>query len=116
MPAAERAALERAVAPLPGHVLVATSGTTGDVKLVALSKEAILASAAAVNTRLGARRGDVWCCVLPTFHVGGLGIHARAHLTGSRVIGMAWDPHAFARTEATLASLVSAQVHDLVRL
>jgi O-succinylbenzoic acid--CoA ligase len=116
MPAEERAALERAVPPMRGHVFVATSGTTGDIKLVALSKDAILASAAAVNARLGARRSDTWCCVLPTFHVGGLGIHARAHLTGARVISMAWDPEAFARTEATLASLVPAQVHDLVRL
>jgi o-succinylbenzoate---CoA ligase len=116
MPAEERAALERAMPPLPGHVFVATSGTSGAIKLVALSKDAILASAAAVNARLGARREDVWCCVLPTFHVGGLGIHARAFVTGSRVVTMPWDPHAFARTEATLASLVPAQVHDLVRL
>jgi len=114
MPAGEREALERAVPDLPAHVFVGTSGSTGAVKLVALSKDAILASAAAVNGRLEARAADVWCCVLPTFHVGGLGIHARAHLTGSRVISMPWDPHAFAATEATLASLVPAQVHDLV--
>src|SRR5262249_38088580 len=76
----------------------------------------ILASAVAVNARLGARRGDVWCCVLPTFHVGGLGIHARAHLTGSRVITMPWDPQRVVRTEATLASLVPAPVRELVRL
>ncbi len=116
MPAEERGALERAVPPMRAHVFVATSGTTGEIKLVALSKDAILASAAAVNARLGARREDVWCCVLPTFHVGGLGIHARAYLTGSRVISMVWDPFAFAATEATLASLVPAQVHDLARL
>ena len=116
LPAEERAALERAAPPLRGHVFVATSGTTGVIKLVALSKDAIVASAVAVNARLGARRQDGWCCVLPTFHVGGLGIHARAFLSGSRVISMAWDPKAFARTEATLASLVPAQVHDLVRL
>lgn len=115
MPAEERAALERVVPPLRGHVFVASSGSSGEVRLVALSKDAILASAAAVNARLEARHDDVWCCVLPTFHVGGLGIHARAHLTGSRVISMAWDAKAFAATEATLASLVPAQVHDLVR-
>lgn len=115
MPAEERAALERAVPPMPGHVFVATSGSSGEMKLVALSKGAILASAAAVNERLEARPDDVWCCVLPAFHVGGLGIHARAHLTGARVLSMSWDPAAFAATEATLASLVPAQVHDLVR-
>jgi o-succinylbenzoate---CoA ligase len=115
MPLAEREALERWVPDLPAHVFIATSGTSGSVKLVALSKDAILASAAAVNGYFGARRDDVWCCVLPTFHVGGLGIHARAFLTDSRVIAMPWDPQAFARTEATLASLVPAQVVDLVQ-
>jgi len=39
--------------------------------------------------RLGARRDDVWCCVLRPSR-GGIGIHARAHLTGSRVINMTW--------------------------
>jgi len=114
LPAKERARLEALVPPLRAHVFVATSGTTGAIKLVALSKTAILASAAAVNDRLGVTSKDVWCRVLPYFHVGGLGIHARAHLSGARVIEMPWDPHAFAATEATLASLVPAQVHDVV--
>lgn len=114
LPADERARLERLVPPLGAHVFVATSGTTGAIKLVALSKRAILASAAAVNARLDASGRDVWCRVLPYFHVGGLGIHARAHLSGARVLELPWDAHAFAATEATLASLVPAQVHDLV--
>ncbi|HKB78863.1 MAG TPA: AMP-binding protein [Thermoanaerobaculia bacterium] len=116
LPAEERARLERMVPPLRAHILVATSGTSGSIKLVALSKAAVLASAAAVNEWLEARAGDVWCRVLPEFHVGGLGILARAHLTGSRVIALDWDPLAFAASEATLASLVPAQVHDLLRL
>jgi O-succinylbenzoic acid--CoA ligase len=115
LPEGERARLESLAPKLDAHVFVATSGTTGAIKLVALSKRAILASAAAVNTRLDATRDDVWCAVLPTFHVGGLGIHARAHLNGSRVISMAWDASAFAACDATLASLVPAQVHDVVR-
>jgi o-succinylbenzoate---CoA ligase len=114
LPPDERARLERLVPPLRGHVFVATSGTTGAIKLVALSKAAILASAAAVNARLEASGNDVWCRVLPYFHVGGLGIHARAHLSGAAVIEMPWDARMFAATEATLASLVPAQVHDLV--
>lgn len=115
MPPEEREGLERAVPRWKRTVFVATSGTTGALKLVALSKEAILASAAAVNERLEATGTDVWCRVLPPFHVGGLGIHARAFLTGSRVIEMAWDVGAFVNCGATLASLVPAQVHDLVR-
>lgn len=119
MPREERERLESYVQPywttLPAHVWLATSGTTGALKLTGLSKPAIRASAAAVNRHLGSDDRDVWCCVLPTFHVGGLGIHARAHLAGARVISMDWDPAAFAaREEITLSSLVTAQVSDLV--
>jgi o-succinylbenzoate---CoA ligase len=112
----ERARLERLAEriDLRGHVWIASSGTTGSLKLLALSKRALLASAAAVNERLEATKADVWCCVLPSFHVGGLGMHARAYLTGARLSSMSWNSHAFAASDATLASLVPAQVHDLV--
>lgn len=118
MPRQESERLERlvhSVSSLPAHLWVATSGTTGAIKLVALSKEAVLASAAAVNRHLDANAGDAWCCVLPEFHVGGLGIYARAHLSGSRVQAQPWDATVFARGGFTLASLVPAQVRDLVR-
>lgn len=114
MPVGERERLERIVPALDGHVFVATSGSTGALKLVALSKRAILASAAAVNVRLDVSHGDVWAAVLPPFHVGGLGVYARCHLAGARVLPMSWDVRAFAESEATVASLVPAQVHDLV--
>jgi O-succinylbenzoic acid--CoA ligase len=52
--------------------------------------------------------------VLPTFHVGGLGVYARCHLAGARALPMPWDPRAFAESEATIASLVPAQVRDLI--
>ena len=113
MPAEER---ERLVVPaIDGHVFVTTSGSTGAVKLVALSKRAILASAAAVNGYFSVTSDDIFAAVLPPFHVGGLGIYARARLAGARVIAMDWDPEAFAASEATIASLVPAQVHDLVQ-
>ena len=116
LPAEERRRLESYVVPLAGHVWMATSGTSGALKLAALSKRALLASADAVNYHLDATARDVWCCVLPTFHVGGLGIHARAQLSGARVIEGPWDPQWFAgQSEITLASLVPAQVVDLVR-
>jgi O-succinylbenzoic acid--CoA ligase len=99
---------------IDAHVFVATSGSTGDIKLVALSKNAILASAAAVNERLEVTSRDVWAAVLPTFHVGGLGVYARCHLAGARALPMPWDPHAFAESQATIASLVPAQVRDLI--
>jgi O-succinylbenzoic acid--CoA ligase len=118
MPREERARLERlfaAAPPLRAHAWLATSGTTGSLKLTALAKRSLLASAAAVNRHLDVRSGDVWCSVLPTFHVGGLGIHARAFLSGSRVISDSWDAQRFAAMQdVTLASLVPAQVSDLV--
>ena len=114
MPSAERARLERIVPKIDAHVFVATSGSTGDIKLVALSKQAILASAAAVNERLEVTSRDVWAAILPTFHVGGLGVYARCHLAGARALPMPWDPRAFAESEPTIASLVPAQVQDLI--
>src|SRR5687768_11733428 len=117
MPRDERRRLETYVVPLRAHVWLATSGTSGALKLTALSKKALLASAASVNRHLQSDSKDVWCCVLPTFHVGGLGIYARALLSGARVITEGWDPVRFgANPEISLASLVPAQVADLVRL
>ncbi len=114
MPAGDRERLDRIVPNLDAHVFIATSGSTGTIKLVALSKRAILASAAAVNERLEVTSKDVWAAVLPTFHVGGLGVYARCHLSGARVLPMPWDPRAFAESDATVASLVPAQMEDLV--
>lgn len=108
MPAGERQRLESFVTDLPGHVWLATSGTTGALKLTALSKDALLVSAAAVNRHLQSDANDVWLCVLPAFHVGGLGIYARAFLSGARIVTQGWEG-------VTLASLVPAQVIDLVR-
>src|SRR5687768_8875866 len=116
MPRDERRRLETYVVPLRAHVWLATSGSTGALKLTALSKKALLASAASVNRHLQSDAQDVWFCVLPTFHVGGLGIYARALLSGARVVAAAWDSRTFAEMEEmTLASLVPAQVADLVR-
>lgn len=108
MPEDERRRLESLVVELPGHVWLSTSGTTGALKLTGLSKRALLASAAAVNRHLQSDAGDVWLGVLPTFHVGGLGIYARAFLSGAGVVTAGWEG-------VTLASLVPAQVSDLVR-
>ncbi|HYK00566.1 MAG TPA: AMP-binding protein [Thermoanaerobaculia bacterium] len=115
MPEEERRMLQSFVVELPAHLWLATSGTTGALKLTALSKKAMLASAAAVNRHLGSTASDVWLNVLPTFHVGGLGIHARAFLSGARVITAEWDASALAtQREITLSSLVPTQVRDLV--
>ncbi len=106
---------------LPGHIWIESSGTTGASKWIALSKNAFLISAAAVNQHLRASAADRWQCALPTFHVGGLSIFARAELTGSTVISIAesrWNALDFysvlEREHITLTSLVPTQVYDLV--
>ncbi|MFV1994588.1 MAG: AMP-binding protein, partial [Verrucomicrobiales bacterium] len=74
----------------------------------------------AVNRHLGVGASDVWVRVLPSFHVGGFGISARAYRAGNEVIDGAgrWDCADYARRcaehGATLSSLVPSQVVDLV--
>ncbi|MEK7356812.1 MAG: AMP-binding protein, partial [Bdellovibrionota bacterium] len=105
------------------HVGIATSGSTGGSgSLVLLSKNALRASARAVNERLAATSADIWYKSLPNFHVGGLGILVRAHLSGAKVVedeSEKWDATGFhsklEKSEATLLSLVPTQVFDLVR-
>lgn len=122
LPANEKQMLRTLVQSVPmlaGHVWIATSGTTGSLKMTALSKASLLNSAFAVNRHLEATASDVWACVLPTFHVGGLGIFVRAAVSGARVLHAEWDPRGFAelcrKEGVTLSSLVPAQVTDLVR-
>lgn len=113
---------------LQSHLWVSTSGSSSDqisqIKLVALSKQAFLNSAAAVNRHLKSTSSDVWAQVLPLFHVGGIGIEARAYLSGARVVqglrDFKWEPEHFLQVleeqKVTLSALVPTQVYDLVRL
>jgi O-succinylbenzoic acid--CoA ligase len=103
-----------------GTLVFQTSGSTGEPSLVCLSREAMQANAAAVNDWLSATADDVWLRVLPDYHVGGMSIHFRAELSGSRAVvdEEKWEAQRFLRllTEhgITLTSLVPAQVFDLV--
>lgn len=104
---------------LPEHIWVMTSGSSGAQKWVALSHEALFASAKAVNYHLDASKSDLWLHPLPDFHVGGIGVRTRAELSGARVEKIAgrWDPEAFSEAGralgATLTALVPTQLHDL---
>jgi O-succinylbenzoic acid--CoA ligase len=97
-----------------------TSGSEGKRKWVGLTKESLLVSAKAVNAHFGITQRDHWLLALPTHHVGGFGVLARAFLSGSRVTKLygRWDAAAFAHrckeSGLTLASLVPTQVFDLV--
>ncbi|MEX2580034.1 MAG: AMP-binding protein [Verrucomicrobiales bacterium] len=104
-------------------VAMATSGSSGGFKFVVLPKAALLASARAVVEHCESSRDDVWLASLSTVHVGGLGIHARAYVGGSRVAEMSsgrWRrdgsllTDAVRRANATLTSVTPTHLHDLV--
>lgn len=98
-----------------------TSGSEGVPKWVGLSRRAMLASARAVNAHLEGTAADRWLIALPLHHVGGFSILARCNVSGASFFHTEekWDAAAFARRcaaqEITLASLVPAQVYDLVQ-
>jgi o-succinylbenzoate---CoA ligase len=105
-----------------GLIWLATSGSSGPSKLVALGRDALLVSAESVNAHLRSTSDDTWLLALPTFHVGGLGILARAHASGARVVqpfrDRGWSAREFlaaaARETCRLSALVPAQLADLV--
>lgn len=106
---------------LAAHVLFETSGTTGAPKWIALSKQTLGVSAAAVNAHLGVMAESCWGLALPTHHVGGFGVAARAWQAGCRmaVLEGKWNSSDFRDwldvSQVTHTSLVPTQVHDLVK-
>ncbi len=106
---------------LTGHVLFETSGSSGIPKSVAISKQALLTSAAAANRHLAVTPASCWGLVLPLHHVGGFGVAARAYEAGCGLqqFCQRWEPGPFRdwlETHAvTHTSLVPTQVHDLVK-
>jgi O-succinylbenzoic acid--CoA ligase len=105
---------------LAGHVLFQTSGSTGTPKWIALSKDALLLSAAAVNRHLAVDEYSRWGLALPLHHVGGFGVAARAFEAAcamERYVGK-WNPQSYAswleKYKVSHSSLVPTQVHDLV--
>ncbi len=102
-----------------GWCFFQTSGSEGLPKWVALTKEALLISARAVNTFFSLTTADRWLVALPVHHVGGFAIHARCFAAGSSAHRMAeeWDPASFAalcaQQRATVTSLVPTQLFDL---
>jgi len=53
-------------------ILIETSGSSGTPKLVALSAQAVSASADVTNKFLGAEAGDRWSLTLPLNHIAGI--------------------------------------------
>lgn len=97
--------------------VVATSGTTGDPRLVELTFDALRASATAVHAALGVDAGrDRWLACLPLHHVAGLAIVARGYWTGTPVtVHERFDVDAVAAVSGT-TTLISVVPTTLRRL
>lgn len=58
-------------------LIIETTGSTGGKKLVALSAQALLASAKASLEYVGARPGQTWALLLPIHHIAGVNVLIR---------------------------------------
>lgn len=102
-------------------VVFETSGSSGVPKKVVLSKQALLASAAAVNAHLAVTAESKWGLALPLHHVGGFGVMARAYQAKCAWshFSQRWDApqfrHWLENEKVTHTSLVPTQVYDFVK-
>lgn len=103
------------------HFILFSSGTTSkDLKGYALSREALLSNAKAVNAHFGLTPDDVWGLSIPYYHVGGLSVVARAFALGSRLVDLGnWVPLTWRNTleleGVTITTVVPTQIYDLVQ-
>ena len=113
--AAERTAQRQSISGIPpageAALVLFTSGTTGSPKAARLARDNLEASALAANQVLQVDARSRFLCVLPLFHVGGLGVLFRCGLAGATVLlHERFDAAAVAgelREGATHASLVA---------
>ena len=98
---------------------VTTSGSTGAPRMVALTADALRASAAATQERLGG--AGQWLLALPLHHIAGLQVLSRSVLAGTEPVTLdlatSFTPEAFAAAAGRLSgprrytSLVPTQLH-----
>jgi O-succinylbenzoic acid--CoA ligase len=89
-------------------LVISTSGSTAESKLVAISDAALIASTNASHKYLGAVPGDSWSLLLPTTHIAGLNVLIRATALGSRVID---NRNATNYVDADFISIVPTQLY-----
>jgi O-succinylbenzoic acid--CoA ligase len=87
----------------PSLVIINTTGSSGVNKKVELSTEAISKSAELANAAVGAKLGDIWSLLLPTNHIAGLNVLARAIKLGTEVVGV--------EARADFTAIVPTQLH-----
>ena len=87
----------------PHSIVVNTTGSTGIVKGIELTRANLLSSVAATHKFLGAKTGDVWSLLLPTNHIAGINVVARSIVLESDVVGV--DDY------ADFTAIVPTQLH-----
>ncbi|QSX01214.1 class I adenylate-forming enzyme family protein [Haloterrigena alkaliphila] len=101
------------------HLLMFTSGTSGEPKIVRLTVGNLVSSATASAFRLGVTPDDRWLCCLPMYHMGGLAPVVRSTLYGTTVvIQRSFDPestaHVIEEYDITGVSLVPTMCKRLL--
>jgi O-succinylbenzoic acid--CoA ligase len=113
--------LQKLLKSQPGRIWMMTSGSEAFPKCIGLKKTGVLAAAAGLAKRYDFQGQETWLNGLPTFHIGGLSIWARAHLSLQKVVVQEeWEPREFHRQllkeNVQWTSLVPTQIYDLVQL
>ena len=75
-------------APSYAAVAIGTSGTTGTSKEVLLTSTALISSARASNTFIGAKPGQTWSLLLPLTHVAAVNVIVRSMELGTTPIDL----------------------------
>lgn len=111
-----------------GYFLITSSGSSQksdeSVKLFALSIQNVLNSAKRFNDYFRSGPADHWGLVLPSYHIGGLAVYARAFLAQSNVFVKSWEDVKFEtnlvkwilENKISFMSLVPTQIFDIVHL
>ncbi|MBC7457656.1 MAG: AMP-binding protein [Bdellovibrionaceae bacterium] len=107
---------------LMGYFLIPSSGSSvssdHSLKLYAILKPSFMNSAQRVNEKFNLTEEMTWGSVLPSHHVGGLSILARAYLMQAKVYFSSWksfNVEWLIENNIQLLSLVPTQLFDLVQ-
>lgn len=108
-----------AATPIDAAVLIATSGSTGQPKIIPLTENQLLESARRVNDRLSVDTHSRWLLSLMPAHIGGLSIMVRAVVVGCAIVIpdnlKRTTLHRFARDyEVTHLSLVPSVAEEFI--
>jgi O-succinylbenzoic acid--CoA ligase len=98
-------------------VVIATSGTAGEPKLVELTSDALATALAASNDLTGIGGEEPWCLCLSPAHIGGMLVLLRAVLTSTPLMILErFEPQRLfaAVPDGTHVSLVPTMLHRLV--